>query len=138
MKAMFIYFFVYKGEPLPYKNYLRIMKEFLHQQRHYYSPVEFAMAHIGGTWKIPILLALRQGPVRYGILKSSIQHISDKMLITQLRELEEKKMVTRHTYIEKPPRVEYQLTSRAEKAFPVIDLLAEYGYFLAKEEGCLQ
>jgi DNA-binding HxlR family transcriptional regulator len=111
------------------------MKEFLYDKRKYYSPVEFAMAHIGGTWKIPILLCLRNGPVRYGDLKKSIAHISHKMLITQLRELEAKKMLTRHSYIEKPPRVEYRLTKKAKKALPVIDQLTKYGTFLMKETG---
>jgi len=110
------------------------MEDFLHQSRIYYNPIEFALAHIGGTWKMPILLCLRDGPVRYGDLKKAIPHISDKMLITQLRELEEKGMVTRITYREKPPRVEYGLTGRAEHALPAIDVLNEYGRFLMKEE----
>lgn len=111
------------------------MKEFLHGNRIYYSSIEFAMAHIGGTWKIPILLNLRDGAMRYGDLKNAIPHISDKMLFTQLRELEDKDMITRHTYLEKPPRVEYQLTDKAKKALPVIDQLTEYGAFLMEEAG---
>lgn len=31
------------------------MNEFIYDNRLYYNPIEFAMAHIGGTWKIPIL-----------------------------------------------------------------------------------
>lgn len=111
------------------------MKEFLYENRIYYNPIEFAMAHIGGTWKIPILLCLRNGSVRYGDLKKSIPHISDKMLITQLRELEDKNMLTRHSFLEKPPRVAYQLTEKARRALPVIDQLTAYGISLMKEIG---
>lgn len=111
------------------------MKDFLHQNRIYYNPIEFALAHIGGTWKMPVLLSLRKGPLRYGDLKTAITYISDKMLITQLRELEEKGMVTRKTYREKPPRVEYGLTTRAQRALTAIDALMEYGVYLMKEEG---
>ncbi|QNL51810.1 helix-turn-helix transcriptional regulator [Olivibacter sp. SDN3] len=111
------------------------MKEFQYDNRMYYSPVEFAMAHIGGTWKIPILLCLRNGSMRYGDLKKSIPHISDKMLITQLRELENKNMLTRHSFLEKPPRVEYQLTEKAIRALPVIDQLTTYGISLMNEAG---
>lgn len=93
------------------------------------------MAHIGGTWKMPILLSLRDGPVRYGDLKKSISHISDKMLITQLRELEKKGMVVRKIYREKPPRVEYFLTEKGERAMPVVDMMAEYGKLLMDIEG---
>ena len=111
------------------------MKDFFYRSHVYYSPVELAMAFIGGTWKMPVLLALRNGPVRYGDLKNLIPHISHKMLNSQLRELEEKGMVTRHIYIEKPPRVEYRLTAKAEKALPVIDVLGKYGEWLMGEEG---
>ncbi|RPD40068.1 winged helix-turn-helix transcriptional regulator [Chitinophaga barathri] len=111
------------------------MKDFIYRSRVYYSPVEFAMAFIGGTWKMPVLLSLRNGPVRYGDLKNAIPHISHKMLNTQLRELEEKGMLTRHIYVEKPPRVEYRLTERAERALPVIDAIGRYGMELMGEEG---
>ncbi len=111
------------------------MKEFIYDNKIYYSPIEFAMAHIGGTWKIPILLCLRKGSTRYGDLKKAIPHISDKMLFTQLRELEDKEMLTRQSFLEKPPRVEYQLTEKAKMALPVIDYMNTYGIFLMKEMG---
>jgi len=114
------------------------MKDFLHQSRIYYNPIEFALAYIGGTWKMPVLLSLREGPLRYGDLKKAIAHISDKMLITQLRELEEKGMVTRKTYAEKPPRVEYALTGKAIHALPAIEGLITYGQYLMKEEGVVE
>ncbi len=111
------------------------MREFIYDNRTYYSPIEFAMAHIGNTWKIPILLCLQKGSVRYGDLKKAIPHISDKMLYTQLRELEDKNMITRNAFLEKPPRVEYELTPKAKKALPIIDQLSEYGTFLMEEVG---
>lgn len=111
------------------------MEDFLHQNRIYYNPVEFAMAHMGGTWKMPVLLSLRNGPVRYGDLKNAIAHISHKMLNTQLRELENRGMVTRTIYQEKPPRVEYALTERAERALPVIDTIIAYGRYLMEQEN---
>ncbi len=109
-------------------------EDFFHDNRLYYSPLEFAMAHLGGTWKMPVLLSLRHRPVRYGDLKEMIPHITDKMLHTQLRELEQKNMVTRHVYREKPPRVEYALTERAQQAMPVIDALVAYGKYLKEQE----
>jgi DNA-binding HxlR family transcriptional regulator len=73
--------------------------------------VKLAKAFIGGTWKMPILLALRKGGLRYGELRSSIPHITDKMLYSQLRELDKKGMIERKIYKEKPPRVDYFLTA---------------------------
>jgi DNA-binding HxlR family transcriptional regulator len=111
------------------------MEDFIHQNRVYYSPVEFAMAYIGGTWKIPVILALSDGPLRYGDLKNAIPHITDKMLNTQLRDLEKKQMVTRTIYREKPPRVEYALTERGIQALPAISALAHFGDVLIAQES---
>jgi DNA-binding HxlR family transcriptional regulator len=110
------------------------MQDFMHDSRVYYSNIEFAMSFIGGTWKIPVLLSLSDGPLRYGDLKKAIPHVTDKMLNTQLRELEKKKMLTRTTFREKPPRVEYALTPRGHAALPVVQLLQLYGEQLIKEE----
>ncbi|MDF2475144.1 MAG: MarR family transcriptional regulator [Sphingobacterium sp.] len=111
------------------------MQEFTHYKKLYYSPVEFTFSHIGGTWKIPILLSLVHGPVRYGDLKVMIPRITDKMLHTQLRELEQKKMINRTVFREKPPRVEYALTDRSRHALPVIQILKEYGELLIALEA---
>lgn len=103
------------------------MDKFIYDHRVYYTPIEFVFAHIGGTWKMPILICLREAEKRYGELKEAIPHISDKMLYTQLRELESKGLILRTAYQEKPPRVSYKLTKKGERALPVIDLLVEYG-----------
>jgi len=111
------------------------MQDFIHDKKLYYSPIEFAFSHIGGTWKIPILLCLKDGAVRYGDLKRRIPHLTDKMLHTQLREMESKQMVCREVFREKPPRVQYALTHRARLALPVIQALRKYGELLMSMEA---
>lgn len=111
------------------------MQDFIHDKRVYYSPIEFAMSYIGGTWKIPVIRALANGPLRYGDLKNAIPHITDKMLNTQLRDLEKKAMVTRTIFREKPPRVEYALTYRAMQSIPAIEALEAYGRALMAWEA---
>ena len=111
------------------------MQDFIHDKKLYYNPVEFAFSHIGGTWKIPILLSLEDGPVRYGDLKVRIPRITDKMLHTQLREMERKEMISRKVFREKPPRVEYALTHRARHALPIIEALKKYGELLISLEA---
>lgn len=111
------------------------MQDFIHDKRVYYSPIEFAMSYIGGTWKIPVIRALSNGPLRYGDLKNAIPHITDKMLNTQLRDLERKGMVTRTIFREKPPRVEYTLTDRAMQSIPAIEALEVYGRALMELEA---
>ncbi|AQW89780.1 MULTISPECIES: winged helix-turn-helix transcriptional regulator [Elizabethkingia] len=111
------------------------MPEFFHDKRLYYTPIEFALNHIGGTWKMPILWRLQEKALRFSELKKDIPHIADKMLTSQLRELESKGMINREVFPVVPPKVEYSLTSKGKKAIPVIETIMKYGYDLIKETG---
>jgi len=111
------------------------MPEFLYKNKLYYNPVEFAMDRIGGTWKMPILWRLQDKTLRYSELKRAIPHITDKMLTTQLRELEEEGFVHREVYPVVPPKVEYSMTEKGKTCIPVIETIRNYGLFLIEEEG---
>lgn len=111
------------------------MPEFFHDKKLYYTPIEFALNHIGGTWKMPILWRLQKNVLRYGELKKDIPHITDKMLTTQLRDLEEKGLIERKVYAVVPPKVEYSITEKGLKAIPVIETIMKYGYELIQEAG---
>lgn len=111
------------------------MPDFTHDDHIYYNPLEFAMAHVGGTWKSPILYRLKKEKQRFSELKKSMPHISDRQLAAALRELEKHGMVTRKVYPEVPPRTEYTLTPRGAKAIPVIETLRQFGMEMMKEAG---
>lgn len=113
------------------------MPEFKHDHKVYYTPVEFAMERIGGTWKMPILWRLKDRTMRFGELKKSMPKITDKMLTSQLRELEKYGFITRKVYAVVPPKVEYSITDRGLEAIPVIEMLRQYGFGLMKEEGII-
>ena len=111
------------------------MPEFMHEGKLYYTPVEFAMDRIGGTWKMPILYRLKDKVMRFSDLKRSMPKITDKMLTTQLRELEGFGFVDRRVYPVVPPKVEYSITERGLRAVPVIEFIRNYGLDLMREEG---
>lgn len=111
------------------------MPDFHYDNRVYYNPFEFAMTFIGGTWKAPILYRLKGGKQRYGELKKSMPHISDRQLAAALRELEKHGMVDRMVYAEVPPRTEYSLTERGLVTIPVIETLRQLGLALMKDAG---
>ncbi len=111
------------------------MPEFSYDGKLYYNPVEFAMARIGGTWKMPILWRLQDEPKRYSELKRSMPRITDKMLSTELRKLEAHNFVHREIYAVVPPKTEYSLTDRGRRALRIIEVMREYGMELMEEEG---
>jgi DNA-binding HxlR family transcriptional regulator len=73
-------------------------------------PIVKTMKFIGGKWKPIILARIEPGNVRFGRLTVQIPSISRKILSQQLKELEADGLILRHSYIEKPPRVEYELS----------------------------
>lgn len=90
-------------------------------------PVETTLTLIGDKWKVLILRDLMPGTKRFGELKKTIGHVSQKVLTAQLRDMEENGLLHRRTYAEVPPRVEYSLTDLGRSLKPVLDALQEWG-----------
>ena len=57
-------------------------------------------------WKVLILRDLLPGTKRFGELKKSIGNVTQKVLTSQLRGMEESGLISRKVYAEVPPRVE--------------------------------
>ncbi|QPF94033.1 winged helix-turn-helix transcriptional regulator [Bradyrhizobium commune] len=79
-----------------------------------------AIHALGGKWKLEILVVLMNGAVRFGALRRSVGGITQHMLTTQLRELEQDGLVTRTAFAGKPLRVEYELTDAAYGQLPAL------------------
>ena len=90
-------------------------------------PVETTLMLIGDKWKVLILRDLMDGTKRFGELKKSIGTVSQKVLTAQLRDMEEKGLLTRKVYAEVPPRVEYTLTETGSSLKPVLDAMWAWG-----------
>jgi DNA-binding HxlR family transcriptional regulator len=109
------------------------MPTFKYKGKIYYNPVQLVIEQIGGTWKAPILWRLKKQVLRYSELKKDISHISDKMLTTQLRELEEDGYINRKIYAEIPPRTEYSLTDKGVEIVAIIEIVRNFGLKLIQE-----
>ena len=90
-------------------------------------PVETTLTMIGDKWKVLILRDLMDGTKRFGELKKSIGTVSQKVLTTQLRDMEAKGLVVRTVYAEVPPRVEYTLTETGYSLKPILDAMYVWG-----------
>ena len=99
-------------------------------------PVETTLMLIGDKWKVLILRDLLPGTKRFGELKRSIGSVSQKVLTAQLRDMEEKGLVSRRVYAEVPPRVEYSLTELGRSLKPILDAMWIWGEgYQAKSKG---
>ena len=90
-------------------------------------PVETTLMLIGDKWKVLILRDLMDGTKRFGELKKSIGTVSQKVLTAQLRDMEDKGLLTRKVYAEVPPRVEYTLTDIGYSLKPILDSMVVWG-----------
>ena len=90
-------------------------------------PVETTLTLISDKWKVLILRDLLPGTKRFGELKKSIGHVSQKVLTAQLRQMEQSGLVNRNVYAEVPPKVEYSLTDVGYSLKPILDAMWTWG-----------
>ena len=90
-------------------------------------PVETTLTMISDKWKVLILRDLMPGTKRFGELRKSIGTVTQKVLTSQLRQMEESGLVIRTVYPEVPPRVEYTLTDLGRSLDPVLDAMRNWG-----------
>lgn len=91
-------------------------------------PVETTLQLIGNKWQVLILRdLLANGTLRFKELQRSIGKISQKVLTSNLRAMEDAGLVNRRVYAEVPPRVEYSLTALGQSLQPVLDAMEKWG-----------
>ena len=90
-------------------------------------PVETTLTLISDKWKVLILRDLLTGTKRFGELRKSIGTVSQKVLTSQLRQMEESGLLTRKVYADLPPRVEYTLTELGYSLKPIMDAMWAWG-----------
>lgn len=98
-------------------------------------PVETTLTLISDKWKVLILRDLMSGTKRFGELRKSIGHVTQKVLTAQLRQMEESGLLTRKVYAEVPPRVEYSLTELGYSLKPILDAMWDWGTKYKKQQS---
>lgn len=89
---------------------------------------ELTLHVIGGKWKMLIMWHLgKDGTLRFSQLKALIPGITQRMLVNQLRELEEDYIVHREVYPVVPPKVEYSLTEEGQTLMPILESMYAWG-----------
>ncbi len=84
------------------------------------------LARISDKWTLLVVRSLGRGPRRFNALRREIGEISQKMLATTLRDLEENGFVSRTVTPSKPPQVEYALTALGHDLLIPVQTLADW------------
>ena len=97
-------------------------------------PVAAFQKMISGKYKLRIVWDLKDGPLRYGEIRSGLlrgldgsQEIAPRVLSRELKALAETGLIDRKDYGVVPPKVEYRLTQKGRSFVPVIDAIRKWG-----------
>jgi DNA-binding HxlR family transcriptional regulator len=105
-------------------------------------PVMAFQKMISGKYKIRILWDLKDGPLRYGEIKSGLlrgavgsQEIAPRVLSRELKALANIGLIDRKDYGVVPPKVDYRLTRMGQSFIPVISVIQKWGIRHLRGEG---
>lgn len=84
------------------------------------------LARISDKWTMLVVRVLGHGPCRFNKLRREVGEISQKVLASTLRDLEENGFVSRTVTPVAPPQVEYALTQLGLEFLRPVQQLAEW------------
>ena len=116
------------AEYMSYEEYLERVKEgILTDQGN--CPVTPLLVMLRGKWKAQVLYEFCiYDRVRFGQLKKDLPDITNTMLSSTLRELEQDGLIFREQFNEIPPRVEYGFTEMGRDLLPVFYEIMRWGF----------
>jgi DNA-binding HxlR family transcriptional regulator len=91
------------------------------------NAVKDALYVLNGKWKLPLIVALSNGPQRFKEIQRSLDGITARVLSKELRELELNLFVERKVFNTVPVTVSYELTGYSQSLDPIIEALRNWG-----------
>lgn len=99
-------------------------------------PLEYGLDVFGGKWNSRIICVLAaKKTLRYSELRKELGNVTDAVLASALKSLIENELVSRKSYDEIPPRVEYSLTKRGLLAVPILQSICTWAGAYYKNEN---
>jgi DNA-binding HxlR family transcriptional regulator len=89
--------------------------------------VKDALYALNGKWKLPLIVALTNGPMRFNDIQRTLDGITPKILSKELRELEMNEFVERKVFPTTPVSVTYELTPYSRSLEKVLEELRNWG-----------
>lgn len=91
------------------------------------AAVKDALYAVNGKWKLPIIVALSEGPLRFKELQRALDDITPRVLSKELKEMELNEFITRTVYDTTPVTITYALTPYSASLKEVITSLRNWG-----------
>lgn len=88
--------------------------------------ISHMLSQFAGKWTVLVVRVLGRGPRRFNALRRDVGEISQKVLTSTLKDLEESGLVSRTVTPTKPPQVEYALTDLGRDFLIPVRSLAEW------------
>lgn len=104
-------------------------------RENYTCPLEIVHDFVKGKWKTILIFKLRHGTQSFSELKRGIEGISEKMLLQQLKELQEFGIIQKTSYEGYPLHVEYFLTDRGAQLLKAVLIMQEIGVAYMRDHG---
>lgn len=89
--------------------------------------VQDTLEILGNKWTGLIIKELSEGCRRFSTLEQALPGISPRTLSGRLDDLEQAKIITKKSFAEVPPRVEYTLTAKGTDLIPILKSMADWG-----------
>ena len=89
-------------------------------------PIRDVLDRLGDRWTVLVLRELKDGTLRFSVLKARIADISQRMLAQTLRRLEQDRLVLRTVHPVVPPRVDYGLTALGESLLVPLEGMVQW------------
>ena len=97
-------------------------------------PVAAFQKLISGKYKLRIVWDLKDGPRRYGEIRSGLlrglggsAEVAPRVLSRELKALTESGLIDRKDYGVVPPKVEYRLTRKGKSFVPIVAAIRDWG-----------
>lgn len=92
-------------------------------------PITPLLLMLQGKWKNQVIYELCiKEPIRFGELKKNLVGITNTMLTSTLRDLENDGLIKREQFNEIPPHVEYSFTEKGRDLMPIFYAIMNWGF----------
>lgn len=98
-------------------------------------PLEYGLDVFGGKWDSRIICVLAEKRIlRYSQLRRELSNVTDAVLASSLKSLIGNGIVSRKSYDEIPPRVEYALTEKGLSVVPILQSICRWAGSYHRED----